>query len=218
MPLRVTTLPLREVVEERDDSPSRAGPSTWSPPTPAFAAAPSSSWRSKTYEGPQPRWHVRGTITKSGRPLQVPTVPDCALVIRAWWEALPTPARLLFGDNTDRRPVKNQKRTVVPHSATRQEDLKATGVGRVDGQGRRADFHSFRYTFCRLMGERFPIQKVKTLMGHSTIKLTADLYGEPGMEDVAEDVWTLAPLSTHRHISGHTAEPESEKDSRPVSP
>jgi hypothetical protein len=45
------------------------------------------------------------------------------------------------------------------------------------------------------MGERLPIQKVKTLMGHSTIKLTADLYGELGMEDVAEDVWTLPALT-----------------------
>jgi len=31
-------------------------------------------------------------------------------------------------------------------------------------------------------------------MRHSTIKLTADLYGELGMEDVAEEVWILPSL------------------------
>jgi integrase len=125
---------------------------------------------------------------KAGRPLNVPMVPECAEAIRARWERLPSPTSPLFGTNSERRRVKNQKRTVVPHAATLAEDLRAAGVSREDDQGRRADFHSFRYTFCRLMGERLPIQKVKTLMGHSTIKLTADLYGELRMEDVAEDV------------------------------
>jgi hypothetical protein len=54
---------------------------------------------------------------------------------------------------------------------------------------------SSRYRGGTRMGERLPIQKVKTLMGHSTIKLTADLYGELGMEDLAEDVWALPPLA-----------------------
>ncbi|MFO0880754.1 MAG: hypothetical protein U0840_25760 [Gemmataceae bacterium] len=31
-------------------------------------------------------------------------------------------------------------------------------------------------------------------MRHSTIKLTADLYGELGIDDLGEDVWALPPL------------------------
>jgi hypothetical protein len=31
---------------------------------------------------------------------------------------------------------------------------------------------------------------VKSLVPHSTIKRTADLYGELDMEDVAEQIWT----------------------------
>jgi integrase len=154
--------------------------------------------------GPQPRWAVRGEIMKAGRPLNVPMVPESSDAIRARWEQLPSPTSLLFGTNTERRRVKNQKRTVVPAIVTLVEDLKAAKVERVDVQGRRADFHSFRYTFCRLMGERLPIQKVKALMGHSTIKLTADLYGELGMEDVAEDVWALPPLAAKGSPQGAT--------------
>ena len=32
------------------------------------------------------------------------------------------------------------------------------------------------------------------LMRHSTSKLTADLYGELGIDDVGEDVWNLPTL------------------------
>jgi integrase len=145
--------------------------------------------------GPQPRWHIRAAILKNGRPLNVPMLPECAAAIRQRWQQLPAPGTPLFGCNSERKRLKNQKRTVVPHTHTLQEDLLTAHVERQDSQGRAADFHSFRYTFCRLMGERLPIQKVKTLMGHSTIKLTADLYGALGMEDVAEDVWSLSPLA-----------------------
>ncbi len=55
------------------------------------------------------------------------------------------------------------------------------------------------------MGERLPIQKAKVLMCHSTIKLTADLYGELGMEDVAEEVWTLPRLSPEGGTANLTA-------------
>jgi hypothetical protein len=61
-------------------------------------------------------------------------------------------------------------------------------------RGRHADFHSFRYTFCSLMGRILPIQKVKVLMRHSTITLTADLYLDLGIDDTAEGVWTLPRL------------------------
>jgi len=44
------------------------------------------------------------------------------------------------------------------------------------------------------MGRHFPIQQVKVLMRHSTIKLIADLYTDLGMEDMAEGAWTLREL------------------------
>jgi integrase len=68
-----------------------------------------------------------------------------------------------------------------------------TIVASVDAYGRHAHFHSLRYTFCRLMGEVLPIQKVKVLMRHATISLTADLYGKLGIDDLGEEVWNLSP-------------------------
>jgi hypothetical protein len=52
------------------------------------------------------------------------------------------------------------------------------------------------------MGERYPIQKVKELMRHSTIKLTADLYTDLGMTDVAEGCWQLERLFSDLPTAG----------------
>ena len=41
------------------------------------------------------------------------------------------------------------------------------------------------------MGRVLPIQKVKILMRHKAIRMTADLYMQLGLEDVGEEVWTL---------------------------
>jgi hypothetical protein len=67
-------------------------------------------------------------------------------------------------------------------------------IPRQDERGRWADFHSFRYTFCTFLGKTLPIQKVKILMRHSTIQLTADLYTDLGLDEVGEGVWSLPRL------------------------
>jgi integrase len=151
-----------------------------------------------TPTGTRPRWHVRAEVTKNGRSASLPMLPDCAAALLSRWQSLKAPtARLL----TDR-----QGRCSVPHIVTLHEDMEAAGIDRQDAQGRWADFHSFRYFFCTQMGNRLPIQKVKELMRHSTIKLTADLYTVLGMEDVAEEAWTLEPLFLKgHHTASHTA-------------
>src|SRR5262249_7370963 len=63
-----------------------------------------------------------------------------------------------------------------------------------DERGRHADFHSFRYTFCEQLAVKLPIQIVKKMMRHLTLQMTADLYGDLELEDIAEDVWQLSPF------------------------
>jgi hypothetical protein len=72
--------------------------------------------------------------------------------------------------------------------------MARAGIADQDAEGRWVDFHSLRYTFCRLTAEVLPIQVVKRLMRHSTLQLTADLYGELGIEDVTREVWSLPPI------------------------
>jgi site-specific recombinase XerD len=133
--------------------------------------------RDLTPAGQRPRWHARPEVTKSGRLEVVPIVPDLLPVIVPIWDALPNPTDRLF--------------PVIPRARTFRHDLRRAAIERIDAEGRHADFHALRYTFCRLMGEVLPIQKVKVLMRHSTIKLTADLYTVLGIDDLGEDVWNL---------------------------
>ena len=71
-------------------------------------------------------------------------------------------------------------------------------VGEDDQQPRRlflshAEDHDGS-TICRSMGEVLAIQIVEVLMRHATISLTADLYGNLGIDDLGEKVWALPGL------------------------
>jgi hypothetical protein len=126
-------------------------------------------------------------------------LPECAAVLRPLWEALPSPGSLVFGagrgDEKGRRGrPRNDTGPGVPKITSLYEDLHRAGIDRVDARGRHADFHSLRYTFCKTVGTALPIQKVKLLMRHLTLGMTADLYADLEMEDVAEEVWDLPPL------------------------
>jgi integrase len=154
--------------------------------------------------GTRPRWHVRAEVTKNGRSAHLPMLPDCAEALALLWQSLPSPTSPLFVDRCGR--------CSVPHVVTLHEDMEAAGIARQDERGRWADFHSFRYFFCTQMGRRRPIQEAKALMRHSTIKLTADLYTDLGIEDVAEEAWTLDrlfppsfPALADPHTASHTA-------------
>jgi integrase len=128
--------------------------------------------------GDRPRWHVRPQLTKNGLGAELPMLPDCAAVLLPRWQSLPA----------------GEPRCLVPHICTFKEHLKRAGIPRQDERGRWADFHSLRYTFCMWMSQRHPIEVVQRLMRHSTIKLTADLYNDLGLEDIGKTVWSLPPL------------------------
>lgn len=130
--------------------------------------------------GAYPEWHIRAEIMKGRRPHQVAMLKKCAAILKPLWEALPSPTSRLFAATPDIR--------------TRIRDLRRAQVPRVDPQGRTADFHSFRYFFCALCARRFSIRTVQLLMGHKSIQMTIDLYGELGLKDLAEEVRALPPL------------------------
>jgi len=79
----------------------------------------------------------------------------------------------------------------VPDLDTLYADLNKASITRVDAEGKKVDFHTLRYTFGYLLAEHYPIQVVKTLMRHSKITLTADLYGQLGINDLMEAIWDL---------------------------
>lgn len=139
--------------------------------------------RDAVLDGDRPRWQLRAECAKNRRRDAVPVCPDALAAVRPVWETLPLPT-----SRAVRSPLLPGG---VPKIATFDADLRRAGIPKADAEGRRADFHSLRYTFCRLMAEALPVQVVKVLMRHSSIKLTADLYLSLGIEDVGERVWQL---------------------------
>jgi integrase len=126
-------------------------------------------------------WHLRAETTKAQREEHLPMTPDCADVL-ANWHAWP--------QKDDSDPIF----LFVPHVATLHEDMKKAEIERINSAGRRLDFHSLRYTFCALLAKKLPIQEVSRLMRHSDIRLTANLYLELGLTDIAEKEWKLPKL------------------------
>jgi integrase len=57
--------------------------------------------------------------------------------------------------------------------------MEAAGIPRVGEGGRKRNFHSFRHTFARLTLENgAPITWVQQQLGHASIALTVDVYGD----------------------------------------
>lgn len=133
--------------------------------------------------GDRPIWRLRAEAAKNRRLDVVPIVPDALPLALELWQSLPAPTSRLVSS-----PLLCGS---VPDPKTVNRDLAAAGIPKRDGEGRWADFHSLRYTFCRLMSGVCPIQVVKVLMRHASIQLTCDLYGELGIDEAGEAVWAL---------------------------
>lgn len=128
-------------------------------------------------EGDRPRWHLAAASDKTGTIWENPMVPDLQAVLLPLW-----------------RKAKGPLFPRIPIMRTFHKDCARARIARKDDRGRVLDFHSLRYTFCRLMAARFPLQTVQRLMRHRTVALTADLYGALGLEDIGGSVWTLPPI------------------------
>lgn len=130
----------------------------------------------------RPLWRLRADAVKERRAATLPMLPECRDELAAWLAARPAAA--------PRDPLIGK----MPERRTFRRDLRRAGVAEEDESGRRVDFHAFRYFFARELALRLPLMKVKTLMRHRDVRTTANLYAELGLQDVAEDVWTLPAL------------------------
>jgi len=75
-------------------------------------------------------------------------------------------------------------------------DLEAAGIPYRDDAGRVADFHALRHTAGSLLLDAgVNLKTVQTFMRHSTITLTADLYGHTYLEAMTDALQRLPDLS-----------------------
>jgi integrase len=115
------------------------------------------------------------TTPKSGEARTIDLTPPAAAVLEAWFAESGGEGLVFERDDEPGRHMTSGyvlQRVVYPA-------LGRAGIAREGEHGRKRDFHSFRHTFARLALEGgAEITWVQRQLGHSSITLTVDLYGE----------------------------------------
>ncbi len=100
-------------------------------------------------------------------------------------------------------PVKENRLLVhlMPSMITFKADLKAANIEFLDGQGRRADFHSLRHTLGTNLARAGTSPRIAMeIMRHSDIKLTTKTYTDAGLLPVSDAITSLPSLGAKRDL------------------
>jgi len=128
------------------------------------------------------------TSTKSGEPRTIDLTSQALDVLESW-------SRESGGDN-GRVFAREEGGHVDCQYVLRQilyPAMERAGIPRVGERGRARTFHSFRHTFARIALESgAQIDWVRRQLGHSSITLTVDVYGEWGREAQKREAEKLA--------------------------
>lgn len=153
-----------------------------------------------------PRIIARANTTKNGKQARIRLHPAVLKAIRALLGYEPQAVdSLVFADT-------------LPDMDTFRADLARAEISFIDEQGRRADFHSLRHTFCTLLqaaevSERCAME----LMRHSDRKLTNSVYTDSGLLHVDEAVLKLPNVEVPViQIRTHEFVPAGPAPSQPV--
>ena len=120
-------------------------------------------------DAPLPFVEVKSWQTKNGKPAKIPLRPD---VVRALREMLQERGQ----DDNNLLFVK------FPRIERFKRDLKSAGIAYIDADGRVADFHSLRKTFCTDLANAGIARRVHMeLMRHSDSRLTDEIYTDEAL-------------------------------------
>ncbi len=153
-------------------------------------------WRDCRLDQPNPSILLRPEANKSRREDRVPLNAEAAAELTSLRPRDYDPLGAVFSS--------------VPTLQTLQRDLKKAGIPYRDAEGRQADFHSLRYTFCTFLAlANVPIRTAMELMRHKDPRLTLQIYTDAGQLDLDEAVSRLPDLSSaYRDTSHHENQPD----------
>ena len=139
-------------------------------------------WGDVRLNSPQPFLQLRASTTKSKRADVLPLRQDLAALLR------------------ESRGAAADADRVCPAVPTMEEHwayLTAAGIDHVDERGRRADLHALRHTYGSMLAKAGIAPRVAmTLMRHTDLRLTMNVYSDPRIFDLAGAVEKLPALST----------------------
>jgi integrase len=155
-------------------------------------------------DGPIPVVRLRASTTKNGRDDTVPLRSDLLFMLR----------RRVAGRPSDELVF------LIPADLIRRfhADCKRAGIERRDGRDRQVDLHSLRTTFGTMLARSgVPMRTAQQLMRHSDIRLTANVYVDPGLLDLQGAVESLPSVaSCVAHDGGNSSATETSHDNASI--
>ncbi len=140
-------------------------------------------------------------------PLRADLVADLRTFLAGRLATIQDAARLRLGEPVPMRLPPTTPVFNVPAGMVRilDRDLKAAGIAKRDERGRTVDVHAMRHTFgTHLSKGGVPLRTAQAAMRHSTPTLTANVYVDPKLLDVAGALNSLPLLPLE-------AEPQAER-------
>jgi integrase len=139
-------------------------------------------WRDVRLDHAKPCLQLRPEANKSRRDERVPLQPGVVRLLASIRPVGSGPLDSVFPG--------------IPTLQTFRRDLRRVGIPVEDAEGKRADFHSLRYSFCTFLARAgVPIRTAMELMRHRDPKLTLQLYTDAGHLETDEAVSRLPDLS-----------------------
>ena len=154
-------------------------------------------------ESAQPYAVLEAADEKNRQGSEIPLWADLAADLRVWigskLKAVQAAARRRIGEPVPMRLPADTPVFNVPEGLIRilDRDLAAAGIPKRDERGRVVDVHAFRTTFgTHLSKGGVPLRTAQAAMRHSRPDLTANVYTDPKLLDVAGalDALPLLPL------------------------
>jgi len=165
------------------------------------------------FTGPVPHLLLHARDEKNRRGSEIPLRKDLAAELRAWLDETLALAQAEAREREEPVPARlphSAKLLAVPNGLIRifDRDLAFAGIARIekrngkevvfktDERGRTIDIHALRHTFgTHLCRAGVPLRTAQAAMRHSDPSLTANVYTDPKLLDVAGALEALPSLS-----------------------
>ncbi len=167
-------------------------------------------------DGPVPYLVLHAKDEKNRKGSEIPLRADTAAELRAWLEEKLAVAQATAREQGDSIPARlppTTKLVDVPSGLIRifDRDLVFAGIARIekrggkevviktDDRGRTIDIHALRHTFgTHLSRAGVPLRTAQAAMRHSDPSLTANVYTDPKLLDIAGALESLPTLGRSR--------------------
>lgn len=141
-------------------------------------------------EGPHPHLRLNPEDEKNRNGMAIPLRNDLCEDLRRWINEAKGESPAGLGPDASLFTVPRALHKIL------DRDLEAAGIPKRNNRGRTVDVHALRHTFGTWLSKGgVPLRTAQAALRHSDPKLTANVYTDPALLDVAGALEMLPPLA-----------------------